>query len=320
MKITDNVYFYKGRAEDKIVRGAGSCNVVVLTGERQVMIDTGLIVGGSFRDLKLAASADGVDLGKTEAVLHTHCHWDHIIGDLIIQKQHGAKVYAHSRGKPSIESQKEVFKSFVLDTGDFYGEVIGSPVFMIRLLLWYVGGSYDGIRVDETLQGGEELDFGKKIVACHAPGHTPDHIVYYIPEEKVAAGGDLIDLETGNGADLNNPHSNYADGLASLEKVRELDIEAFLPSHGEPVLGKQNVSELLDRMIQNTRGYIDEVKGFLSQREGTLTDIFKALMPDTPFTLKAMKMMQLLTVLKHLQEKGEVTLEKKSGKPTWRLS
>ena len=310
MKISENIYFYKGREEEKLVRGAGSCNIVIVKGERQVMIDSGLIVGGAFNDLRKAAAADGIDLAETSAVLHTHSHWDHISGDMILQKEYGAKVYAHEWGKPSIESKQEAFKSFLLDTTDFYGEVIGAPPFVMKLVLRYAGGSYNGLRVDETLNGGEELDFGLKVVALSAPGHAPDHMVYYIPEEKTLASGNLVDLETGNGADLNNPSSSYADGLASLEKIREMDIEALLPSHGEPVLGADNVRKLLDKMIANTRGYITDVKNFLSEREGTLTDIFNTLMPNTPFTLKAMKMMQILTVLKHLQENGEVTLKR----------
>lgn len=320
MKITDNVYFYKGREEEKLVRGAGSCNVVVIKSDRQVMIDSGLIVGGAFNDLLESASADGLDLSRTRAVLHTHSHWDHITGDVIVQKRYGADVYAHSRGKSSIESQKEAFKSFLLDIGEFYGEVIGSPAFLMRLVLRYAGGSYSGLRVDKVLDGGEQLDFGVGVFACHTPGHTPGHIAYYIPEDKVFAGGDLLDLETGTGADLNNPHSSYADGLASLEKVREMDIEAYLPAHGEPVLGRDNVRALLDRTIESTHGYVDDVKKFLSGTEGTLTEIFSALMPGTPFTLKAMRMMLILTVLKHLREKGEVSLQKKNGRQVWSLT
>ena len=80
MKITDNVYFYKSRGEEKLARGAGSCNVVIVRGDKQALIDTGLIVGGSFNDLRKAASADGIDLAKTSAVLHTHSHWNHISG------------------------------------------------------------------------------------------------------------------------------------------------------------------------------------------------------------------------------------------------
>ena len=47
MKITDSVYFYRGREEEKLIRGAGSCNVIVVKSDRQVMVDTGLIVGGA---------------------------------------------------------------------------------------------------------------------------------------------------------------------------------------------------------------------------------------------------------------------------------
>lgn len=320
MKITDKVYFYKGREQEKLRRGVGSCNVVVVKAGRQVMIDTGLVVGGAFRDLLGAASADGIDLSKTRAVLHTHSHWDHITGDIVVQKEYGAEVYAHSWARPGVESQKAAFKASLLDAGDFYGEVIGSPPFLMKLLLRYIGGSYGGLRVDHVLEGGEELDFGARVLACSTPGHTPGHLCFYVPEEKAFVGGDLVDLETGTGADLNNPHSNYADGLASLEKAREMDIEFFLPAHGEPVLGRENVIALFDRLIENTHGYVKDVKGFLADREGTLTEICDTLMPGLPFTQKAMKLMLILTVLKHLQEKGEVSLQKKDGRLAWSLT
>jgi hypothetical protein len=77
------------------------------------------------------------------------------------------------------------------------------------------------------------------------------------------------------------------------------------------------VQNLLDRMVANTHGYLDGVNQFLAQREGTLTEIFNAVMPGIPFTLKAMKMMQILTTLKYLREQGKVTLRNEDGKLVW---
>ncbi|MBI5115084.1 MBL fold metallo-hydrolase [Candidatus Poribacteria bacterium] len=320
MKISDRVYFYKGREELKLVRGVGSCNVIVLKTDRQVMFDTGLVVGGAFSDLSRNAAADGLDLSRTRAILHTHSHWDHISGDCIVQSKYGAKVYAHPWEKQIIESREAAFKALLLDIGEFYKEVFGSPAIVYRVLLWYLGGSYSGLRVDETLKGGEELDFGVRVVACHTPGHSPGHMAYYIPDEKALIGGDLTDLETGSGADLNNPHSSYPDGLATLDKVRAMDIEVFLPAHGDPVRGKDNVRALFDRLIKNTHGYVTDVTRCLSGRDATLTEIFSTLMPGTPFSLKGMKMMQILTILKYLQEQGKVALQKEEGKLVWKLN
>ena len=59
---------------------------------------------------------------------------------------------------------------------------------------------------------------------------------------------------------------------------------------------------------------------FLNEDPWERVRTLKKLMPNTPFTLKAMRMMQILTVLKHLQEKGEVALKSKDGKLIWSLS
>jgi glyoxylase-like metal-dependent hydrolase (beta-lactamase superfamily II) len=284
------------------------------------MVDTGLIIAGSFRDLDEKAAADGVDLRETRAVLHTHSHWDHITGDCIVQREYGAKVHAHPLEKPIIESQEAGFRAMLLDTGEFYSEIFGLPPFVYKVLLRYLGGSYNDLRVDHELSGGERLDFGFVVSPIHTPGHSPGHMVYYFPETKTLAGGDLLDLETGTCVDFNNPHSDYADGLASLEQVRAMDVEIYLPSHGEPVIGKQNVEHLLDKMLANTRAFPGEILQALSRRQGTLTEIFNDLMPGLPFTLKAMKMMQVLTGLKHLREEKKVVLEKQEKKLVWRLA
>jgi glyoxylase-like metal-dependent hydrolase (beta-lactamase superfamily II) len=236
-----------------------------------------------------------------------------------VQKEYGARAYAHAWEKPIVESREAAFRTMLTDTGDFYGEIVGLPALVVRMLLWYAGGTYSGLRVDETVEEGKELDFGVRVLCRHTPGHTPGHMGYYIPDEKVFVGGDLIDLETGTGADLNNPHSDYADGLATLEKVRAMDVEVFLPAHGKPVIGRDNIRPLLDRMIENTHAYIRDVTGFLAERDGTLTEIFNRLMPGTPFTLKAMKMMQILTTLKHLERMGRVSVQKKDGRQVWKL-
>ncbi len=318
MKIIEGIYFYKGRGEGKVVRGAGSCNVIVARGKEQVMVDTGLIVAHCFQDLERAAASDGIDLRQTRAILHTHAHWDHITGDCIVQGEYGAKVYAHPWEKTCIESQPEAFRAMVLDTNEFYKEILGLPPIFLKLLLWYLGGSYRGLRVNEQLQGGEKLNFGFPVEAVFTPGHCPGHMAYYFSERKVFAGGDLIDLETGTCVDLNNPHSDYSAGLASLEKVRNMDIEIFLPAHGEPVIGRDNVRSLLQRMIDNTRELRQNTLNHLLQREATLTDLFNSLLPNTPFSLKAMKMMQILAVLKQLQKEQKVTVKESAGKLLWR--
>jgi glyoxylase-like metal-dependent hydrolase (beta-lactamase superfamily II) len=320
MLITDDVYFYRGHGSEKIARGGGSCNIAIIKTDKQVIMDSGLMVAGSFKDFQNAADAGGLDLTRTTAVLHTHGHWDHIAGNEVFQKKYGARVYAHPWEKPYIESEKEAFEGFSNAIGDFYGEVFGAPRIVMKVFLWYVFGSYKGLKVDETLNGGEELDFGLRVDACHTPGHTPGHMGYYIPERKVFVGGDLIDLEQGDGMDLNNPYSNYADGLASLMRVRELDIEHFLPAHGDAVSGKENVQSVLDRYIENTHKYITDVTGLLSEREGTLTEIFNRLMPNTLRSQESMKKMLVLTVLKHLQEKGEASLRSEDGKHIWSLA
>ena len=77
------------------------------------------------------------------------------------------------------------------------------------------------------------LDIGNYSFRCiETPGHSPGHICLYEPGQKILISGDhILDTITPNIAywpELENPLKKY---LASLEKVRQLEVDVVLPAH-----------------------------------------------------------------------------------------
>jgi len=77
------------------------------------------------------------------------------------------------------------------------------------------------------------LDIGNYSFRCiETPGHSPGHICLYEPRQKILISGDhILDTITPNIAywpELENPLKEY---LASLEKVRQLEVDVVLPAH-----------------------------------------------------------------------------------------
>jgi glyoxylase-like metal-dependent hydrolase (beta-lactamase superfamily II) len=104
---------------------------------------------------------------------------------------------------------------------------------------------------DAFVEDGQKLKIGRlDVVAIHTPGHSPGHVMFHIPNEKLLIGGDLIIAGSVGRTDL--PDSDHAQLEASIRKIMKLpDDTQLLPGHGQPRMfaeeraGNPYVRELL---------------------------------------------------------------------------
>jgi glyoxylase-like metal-dependent hydrolase (beta-lactamase superfamily II) len=94
-------------------------------------------------------------------------------------------------------------------------------------------GAPDPGRV-HRFSGGETIDIdGYTLQVLHTPGHSPTHLCFYIPEERILFSGDTI---LGYGTSIiSPPEGDMADYLHTLETLAALDIRTICPAHG-PVI------------------------------------------------------------------------------------
>jgi hydroxyacylglutathione hydrolase len=103
------------------------------------------------------------------ALLNTHAHIDHVLGNQFITSQFSVPYYLHSDDLSVLQS--------VTNYAHLYG--------------------FDGYKVSPTptnfLKGGEILTFGEMVFkVIHAPGHAPGHVVFYSEKDKVVINGDVL--------------------------------------------------------------------------------------------------------------------------------
>lgn len=86
---------------------------------------------------------------------------------------------------------------------------------------------------DRWLNDGDEVEVGElKFHVIHTPGHTPGHVVFYNPQQKLAFVGDV--LFNGSIGRTDFPQGNHAELISSIrDKLFPLgdDIE-FICGHG----------------------------------------------------------------------------------------
>ena len=90
------------------------------------------------------------------------------------------------------------------------------------------------VRRYPELGDGDVVRAGKlNLTALYTPGHSADHLCFWIAEDRVVFTGDLV---LGKGSSMvTYPEGNVAAYLRSLERVAALKPRLLFPGHWDPV-------------------------------------------------------------------------------------
>jgi glyoxylase-like metal-dependent hydrolase (beta-lactamase superfamily II) len=160
------------------------------------------------------------EIGATaEAILITHCHFDHIGAVAPVAEATGAPVYC-----PEIET----------------------PILsdIMAFVPWEGFGPFEDYEADETVAGGETLELaGLEIDVVFTPGHSPGHVTYSVRGEDAIFSGDVLFQGSVGRVDLPG-----ADGPTLIMSIRKLldshpDETTVYPGHmGTTTLGAERTT------------------------------------------------------------------------------
>jgi glyoxylase-like metal-dependent hydrolase (beta-lactamase superfamily II) len=112
-------------------------------------------------------------------------------------------------------------------------EATGAPLAVHRSRAGFVFGGRP-LAPDRLLDDGEEIVHAEgRLRAVHTPGHESGHLCYYDPDRGWLFTGDLI-LGTGTTI-VAPPDGDMIAYLASLRRLRELELASIFPGHGAPI-------------------------------------------------------------------------------------
>jgi len=110
-----------------------------------------------------------------------------------------------------------------------------------------------------SLKEGDVIEAdGATLVAIHTPGHSSDHLCYYLKEEQALFTGDLI---LGEGTTVIPPDDgDLAQYLDSLNRLLALDIERIYPGHG-PVIepAKAKIHEYINHRLERDQQILEAI-------------------------------------------------------------
>jgi hydroxyacylglutathione hydrolase len=156
---------------------------------------------------------------EAEAILITHCHFDHIGAVAPVAEATGAPVYC-----PRIEV----------------------PILadIMAFVPWEGFGPFESYEADETVGGGETLELaGLELDVVFTPGHSPGHVTYSVRGEDALFSGDVLFQGSVGRVDL--PGGDGPKLLASIGNLLDThpDETTVHPGHmGVTTLGAERAS------------------------------------------------------------------------------
>lgn len=229
---------------------------VICTPDRNLVIDTGFCRPECRADLWGGIEELNLDLSRT-ALFLTHLHSDHtgLVWDFVSR---GVPVYMgqtdlsyYTEASPA-ERWEQLEKIWARE--GFPPEQMTRQSGENQARLYAPRPDFPAIPVED----GEKLPMGElAVLALHTPGHTPGHMVVYLPEEQILFSGDhiLFDITPNISVWHQVPHS-LRDYLNSLNRIRRLPVQATFSAHRSC---EGNVYQRIQELQEHHARRLDEV-------------------------------------------------------------
>ncbi len=206
------------------------------------LIDAGWNTDEAFNALAAGLKQAGFAMADVRGVMVTHIHPDHYGLAGRIREASGAWISLHPADARLIQSRYidpdellEMVSSSLLKAGASAEELAG-----IGAASMPVRGFVEPTLPDVLLEDGDHPDVpGWNLRAIHTPGHSPGHLCFYLPDQRLMLTGDhVLPRITPNIS--YHPQSGpnpLGDFLDSLDKVAAEDVELALPAHEHRFVG-----------------------------------------------------------------------------------
>jgi glyoxylase-like metal-dependent hydrolase (beta-lactamase superfamily II) len=208
-------------------------------------------------------------------ILVTHTHPDHSPAAALLAKATGAKQFG--RMPPKGRHQDQTFKpdQMLADGGTFQTE-----------------------------------EFSLQVI--HTPGHASNHLCYLHSGHNLLLTGDHI--INGSTVVIDPPDGSMGDYLRSLERLKEISMDAILPGHGEIMEQPQEaVDWLINHRLQREKKIIGVLR---DQPDSTSRELVPRVYEDVDEKLHELAEHSLLAHLIRLEEELRASME--NGR--WRLT
>jgi len=241
--------------------GPGTNTYLLGKERRQMLLDTGQ-GAAVYPDLLARALAELCDTDELDRIVLTHAHADHIGGVRQVRDKFGP---LEALKKPWPEHDE-------------------------------AGGALTPLDAQSEIAGD-----GVTLVAIFTPGHAPDHLCYYLKEERALFTGDVV-LGAGTTV-IPEDSGDLGQYMDSLRRLLELDLETIYPGHG-PVI--REPAKKIREYIAHRELRENQIISALKDGPLDAMEIVKQIYTDVPEYLHQAAASSVRSHLKKLRNEGRV--------------
>lgn len=176
------------------------------------------------------------------AILNSHEHWDHVMGNGYFQREHGTAIYM-----PKLEA--------AMYATDVARRINHQPGALSKVQQFYRRITPYRVDVELGPEDGETEVCGARFRVIHTPGHSIDHVVYITPDNVMYGGDVLMSPALVRQAKLSYAACHEID-LQSKEKLRQYDCAAYILAHGSV---EREIAPVIDANIAFVQGRAEDL-------------------------------------------------------------
>src|SRR4051795_1750609 len=169
---------------------------------------------------------------------------------------------------------------------------------------------------DETIGDGWKLEAPAfRLDAIHTPGHASNHLCYRLDQEELLFSGDHI--MSGSTVVIAPPDGDMAAYLHALERLREFELDAVAPGHGEWI---DDPHAKVDEYLTHRRAREQAILGALRHAgNAKVEDLVEAVYVDVPDVLHPIARFSVWAHLRKLADDGQAQCaDAEDVTATWR--
>jgi glyoxylase-like metal-dependent hydrolase (beta-lactamase superfamily II) len=212
------------------------------TDDGPYIVDAGWNTDDAWYTLCTGLGEAGFDVGDVKGVLVTHIHPDHFGLAGRVREASGGWVSLHPADAELIHARYEEPSELLLRVGNMLRRLGAPPEELesLRNASMPVLPLVDAVHPDILMEDGGRPDIpGWDLTAIWTPGHSPGHLCFYEPRNRLMLSGDhVLPRITPNIPFHPQAAANpLGDFIESLDKVAAYDTSEVLPAHEHRFVG-----------------------------------------------------------------------------------
>ncbi|WP_272999339.1 MBL fold metallo-hydrolase [Hydrogenibacillus schlegelii] len=291
----------------------GDVNVYLIEGEGRVLVDTGPETDEAWAALQARLREVGLKVRDLDAIVLTHHHIDHVGLAARILDEKPLPVYAHPQAAPYVGkaeaflAERAAFLRTLYQKSGVPEPLIAEAEEVYRAYLRF----FRPVPAIRPVREGATLPELPGWTVLETPGHAPDHVALFCPDEGLLIGGDHLLLHISSNAFVEPAYGTPLRPRSlvvyreALERLLDLPIGRVLPGHGEAVA---EPAALIRERLRQQLERAELLRGLLAE-EATAFGISQRLFPKLFRTELPLVLSEVVGHLDLLVELGRATVE-----------